>query len=111
MKIYITSPLDKDNKKICEYLKELLVKDQHSVMTYYEMIEKTKSKSPEEIIKNSILVINNNPIELLVFTPGWDADKKSLAEIYCARNQHIKIVEYKDKQFHEIDTIKMFPPL
>ena len=108
MKIYISAPSmigndSSEDARLTAYLKKVLSKDGHSIMTYHELFEKTKPKKPEQDIMNVMVFINNNPIDMLIFVGNWRTDKKCLAETFCARSGMINISEYLNKIVVPVD--------
>ena len=92
-----------EDARLTAYLKKVLSKDGHSIMTYHELFEKTKPKKPEQDIMNVMVFINNNPIDMLIFVGNWRTDKKCLAETFCARSGMINISEYLNKIIVPVD--------
>lgn len=102
MLIYISSTVDSKDKDQVEVLKTILQKDGHEFITFHDIKNKYPNQNEKFYINGTIGIINTAPIDMIIFMPGWEKDKKSNAEIMASKNMNVTICEYRNKLIHKL---------
>ena len=104
MLIYISSATDAtEDYELVGSIKQSLLKDEHEIITFYEVKEKNPDKDAEFYIAEIGNIMNNYPFDMIIFMPGWVEDKKSNMEIITAQFGHTLICEYIDGEVKPIN--------